>query len=308
MPLAVLTRAISGRFTLWADAQNGNYVGALFVLLSSVTLSALMIAVKDLSIVYPPWQIMLARSAGQLLLLLPFMMQGHWAMLRTSKLLWHVGRVVSAFVGVICWFYSVANLRLADAMGLSFSKALFLVGLAGIFLSERPGVIGWGATVIGFLGVLIMLGPSGSSGYDIAVLVGLTGGAAGAVTTLFIKYLTRTESTATMMAYPAIGLTVLGAIPTFFFWEPITLAAAPLFLLAAISGIVTQWCFINAYRYGEASVMATVEYTRLVTAALAGYLLFGEVPTLVAFIGIALIVFASLVSIRRERIRAGIFH
>lgn len=308
MPIGVLTRALSNRLAIWAAAQNGNTVGAMFIVLSSITVAGLMGAVRELSHVYPVWQILLARTAGQFLVLLPFMFQGHWKMLRTEKLGWHAVRVLTGFVGISGWFYSIAHLRLADAMGLSFSKAIFVVALAAYFFNERPGVVGWSATLVGFLGVLIMVGPSGAEGTMMAAGAGLVGAAAAALTTLTIKHLARTESTATMMAYPAIGLTLLTAIPSALTWVPITAEAAPLFILSVLSGIVTQWCFINAYRYGEASVIATVEYIRLVTAALAGYLLFGEVPTPMAFLGILLIVSASFVSVKRERIRAGIFH
>ncbi len=312
MPLGQLTRAVSVRLSGWASTQSGNTVGAILIVVSSLTVAGMMVAVRELGQVYPVWQIMLARTGGQLLLLLPFMYRGRWQMLRTDKLRWHVIRVVTGFFGILGWFYSITHLRFADAVGLSFTKALFLVALAAMFLRERPGIIGWGATLVGFVGVLIMAGPSGGPARsDVAVLAAIAaigGAASGAVTTLAIKYLTRTESTATMMAYPALGLTLLSGILSIFTWVPVSLEAAPLFILAMVSGIITQWCFITAYRYGEASVLATVEYIRLVAAALAGYLLFGEVPTPFVFLGILLIVSASFVSVKRERIRAGIFH
>jgi len=312
MSLGLQTRAISVRLSGWAQAQNGNTVGAILIVLSSVTVAGMMVAVRDLGQTYPVWQIMLARTGGQLVLMLPFMYRSRWRMLRTEHLRWHILRVVTAFFGILGWFYSITHLRLADAVGLSFTKALFLVGLAAIYLGERPGPLGWGATIVGFVGVLIMAGPSGGPAGDnvalLAAIAAIAGAASGAVTTLIIKFLTRTESTATMMAYPALGLTLMCGILSIFTWVPVTLAAAPLFLLAMVSGIITQWCFITAYRFGEASVLATVEYVRLVAAALAGYLLFGEVPTPLAFLGILLIVTASFVSVKRERIRAGIFH
>lgn len=308
MSIGMLARAVSTRLSKWAGNENGNVVGATLIVISSLSVAALMGAVRELGPIYPPWQIIFARAAGQLLLFLPFLVQGHLNMLRTEQFGWHIVRILAAFFGISGWFYSISHMPMADAMGLSFSKALFLVGLAAYFFREKPGVIGWGATVVGFFGVVIMVGTSGSGGPIFAVIAGLGGAAMGAIATIVIKYLTQTESTATMMAYPAIGLTLLAAIPTYFTWVPITSEAAPLFVLAVLSGIISQWCFINAYRYGEASVMATVEYVRLVTAALAGFLFFGEVPTPLAFAGILLIVAASFVSVKRERIRAGIFH
>lgn len=307
-PILVLLRTLNGRLSAWAASLGGNTIGSLFVLVSSVAVVAQMSAIKELGDAYPPWQVLLARTGGQLAMLLPFMARNRWNMLRTRAFGWHLVRTLSAYLGILGWFYSIAHMRLADAMGISFTKGLFLVALAAAFLHERPGVVGWAATIVGFFGVLVMVGPTGDSGFETAALAGLCGAAGGAVTTIAVKYLTRTESNATIMAYPAMGLTILAAIPSWYTWVPVTPEAAPLFGLAIVSGIVTQWCFISAYRHGEASVLATVEYVRVVTAALAGYLVFGEVPTPTAFLGILLIVLASLVSVRRERIRAWIFH
>ena len=293
-------------FQQLAQRIGGNTLGALLIVVSSVTVAMMMGAVKELSESYSVWQILIARTAGQLLVFLPFLFRGGGAMLKTDRPGMHVARVLFAFTGLACWFYSITHLPLAEASAIGFSKALFLVALAGVVFGERVGIIGWVASIVGFGGVLLMLDPGGAELND-AVIVAAFGALAGAGATMAIKSLTRTEGTATMMAYPAIGLTVLLAVPTALTWEPITLAALPLFALSALSGIFTQWCFITAYRYGEASVLATVEYSRLIAAAAVGYLVFAEVPGWTASIGIALIIFASLVSIRRERIRAGIF-
>ena len=82
------------------------------------------------------------------------------------------------------------------------------------------------------------------------------------------------------------------------------MAVAPHLTLLIGSAFITQWCFTNAYRHGEASVMATVEYTRLIAAAFIGFVIFSEVPTLGAVIGIILIVTASFIAVRREQIRS----
>ena len=86
-------------------------------------------------------------------------------------------------------------------------------------------------------------------------------------------------------------------------WRPITWDVAPLFAVTMVSGVVTTWCFINSYRHGEASIMATVEYSRLIAAALVGFVVFHEIPTANALVGIALIIVASFIAVRRDQIR-----
>ena len=130
------------------------------------------------------------------------------------------------------------------------------------------------------------------------------GAFANACVVMVVKKLTATDATVTIMCYPAIGLTLLCLGPSILTWQPITWQAAPMFVLIMVSGIISNWCFINSYRHGEASIMGTVEYSRLVAAALAGFLIFHEVPTLDAWLGIGLIIGASFIAVRRDQIRA----
>ena len=306
MALRHFAHAVTSRLGHWATTQNGNTIGAILLVLSSLTVAALMGVVRELSDTYSVWQIMLARALGQLVFFAPFLARNGGALLKTSQPKLHVWRILLSFFAIAAWFYSIGHLPLAQASAYGFTKGLFVVALAGLFLSEKPGIIGWAATFIGFTGILVMLDPSQAQ-LQFAALVAISGAFIASVTTLVIKRLTRTESTATLMAWSAVGLTALCAVPAFLTWQPISLAAAPLFLVAVLSGTFTQWCFISAYRYGDASVMAIVEYLRLPAAALVGFAVFAEIPTVSSLIGISLIIAASLISLRRERIRAGIF-
>ncbi|MHA1524400.1 MAG: DMT family transporter [Alphaproteobacteria bacterium] len=306
MALKIFAKAIAHRLRQWAAGQNGNTVGAVLLVLSSLTVAVLLGVVRELGDTYSVWQIMLARAVGQLVFFIPFLARRRGAILKTSRLPLHVARIVMSFFAIACWFYSISQLPLAQASAFSFSKGVFVVALAGFFLGERPGIVGWGATLVGFCGILVMLDPSQAQ-LQIAGLVAVAGALIASVTTLVIKRLTQTESTTTLMAYSAVGLTVLCVAPALLTWQPITWSAAPLFLIAALSGSFTQWCFITAYRYGEASVMAIVEYLRLPAAAFVGFAVFAEIPTFASLIGMAMIIAASLISLRRKRIRAGIF-
>lgn len=298
--------AVAATLDGWAGRHGGNAVGAFIIVVSSLTMAMMMAAVKELATVYPVWQIVFFRMAGSVIVFTPLIVRSGGAILRTNRLTLHVVRVAGAFAGLSCWFYSMAWLPLAEASALSFSKSLFLMALVGVILGERPGVIGWIAALLGFVGIVIMLDPSGDR-LNQAALIAVLGAAAGAVSSLAIKKMTTTESTATMMAYPTVGITALCVVPCILTWQPLELWALPLFALAGAAGLINQWAYITANRYAEASVLATVEYARLIAAALTGFLLFSEIPTWQAAAGAILIAAASWVQVRRERIRAGIF-
>ncbi len=287
----------------YTDLYGGNVVGAVLVVLSSLTMAAMMAAAKDLSETYSIWQIVLIRSFGIAVMLTPIMVRSGGEVLKSEVFGLQILRVVLGFIGIMCMFYSIAHLPLAEASAITFSRVIFLVGLAAILFAERVGFIGWGAAAIGFAGVAVMLDPAAEE-LNEAALVGAFGAFANACVALVVKKLAATDSTVTIMSYPALGLTALCIFPSIFTWQPITWDAVPIFVLIMFSGTITNWCFINSYRHGEASIMGTVEYSRLVVAALVGFLIFDEIPTFDALGGIALIVAASFVAVRRDQIRA----
>lgn len=287
----------------YAQKYGGNVVGATLIVLSSVTMAAMMAAAKDLSDSYSVWQIVLMRSFGVAVMLTPLIIRSGGGVLKSEVVGFQLLRVVLGFVGIVCMFYSVAHLPLAEASAISFSRVVFVVGLAAIIFAERVGVIGWGAAAIGLAGVTVMLDPAAEA-LNRAALVGAAGAFANACVVMVVKKLTATDATVTIMCYPAIGLTLLCIVPSALTWQPITWEAAPMFALIMVSGIISNWCFINSYRHGEASIMGTVEYSRLVAAALFGFVMFHEVPTPDALLGIALIIAASFIAVRRDRIRA----
>lgn len=286
----------------WSSRYGGNVVGAALMVMASFTNAMMMASVKELSLIYPIWQILLIRSLGQSAILLPLVVKTGGAVLVTRSLGLHLLRILLSFVSLMAAFYTVANMPLAEASAISFLRIIFVVALAGIIFAEKIGVIGWAATVIGLAGILIILDPTASE-LNAAALVGSAGALVTSIVTIMVKRLTQVDATSTIMCYSSFGLTIVCAVPSFFTWVPLSWSLVPLIVFLIGNAFVTQWCFTNSYRHGEASVMATVEYSRLVASALIGFAVFSEIPSLSSTIGILLIVAASLIAVRREQIR-----
>jgi drug/metabolite transporter (DMT)-like permease len=162
-----------------------------------------------------------------------------------------------------------------------------------------------GATIAGFVGVVIATGPSLVS-LETGVIVGLTRAAAAALIVFLNRSLARTEPTATIMLY--IGLvTTLGTAPVAAFsWQPLPISDLLLVSLTGAFGAFGMWLTIEAYRVGEVSALAPVPYLRIVIAILFGMLIFGEIPTWSTLIGAAIIIAATLAATRHERHRRGV--
>lgn len=266
----------------------------------------MMASVKELSLTFPIWQILLLRSLGQSTMLLPLIINTRGNVFKSNHLVLQLLRILFSFISLMAAFYTIAHLPLAEASAISFLRIIFVVALAGVVFSDKVGVIGWAAAVIGLCGILIMLDPTASE-INIAALIGAAGALVTAIVTIMVKRLTQYDATSTIMCYSSFGLTVLCAVPSAIAWEPITWSLVPLIALLIGSAFITQWCFTNAYRHGEASVIATIEYSRLIAAALLGFIIFSEVPTPTALVGITLIITASVIAIRREKIRSWLF-
>jgi drug/metabolite transporter (DMT)-like permease len=120
---------------------------------------------------------------------------------------------------------------------------------------------------------------------------------------IIIRKLAQKESLITIMAYQSVVLGFVMVIPTYFVWITPDWTDAFLLVLVGITSSIAQSLNIRAYRAGEAASIASMDYLRLLHAAIIGFLVFSEIPASQTLLGAALIVVASLYAIHRERKR-----
>jgi drug/metabolite transporter (DMT)-like permease len=279
---------------------SANVRGALWMLGSAVTFTLMTSLIKYLGDDYSPALQTFYRQAAGLLVLLPLILRDPVVAFRTSRPGILLFRSLAGTLGMVLAFWAYQEMPLAEANALSFTRTLWIVPLAIFVLGEKIGPWRLGATLIGFLGVLVMLQPS------IANAVGWPAGAALASAALFamtvtgMKMMTRDHSVTVLMTWSAALGFVLAIPLAVFEWrwpEPIDLA-----LLAAMGvlGLVTQVCYIKGMALGDAAAMAPIDYTRLVFAILFGLVLFHEVPNLVTMLGALVVIGSTLVITLRE--------
>jgi drug/metabolite transporter (DMT)-like permease len=134
-------------------------------------------------------------------------------------------------------------------------------------------------------------------------LLAIAGAAGAGLVMVIVRLLTRIDSPPTILAYQAIGVGLIMAIPAYFQWiEP---SRREWMLIAGI-GVVSyfaQKANIYAFKYGEASMLASLDYVRLLYATFFGWLLFSELPGVSTWVGAAIIILASIYTVHRERKR-----
>lgn len=284
----------------WA-ALPPNLRGTLLLLLAYAIFTVEVTAARALGGVLPNEQIVLVRSAAQLLIVIPFVVatgQG-FGFLRTRHLNLHLLRGAFSIAGLYLYFYSFGHMPIADATAISFTKVLFLVPLAVLILGERAGPARWIAAVIGFAGVLLVARPT-LDGVSLPALAGMLGALTGAGLLLVTKLLTAHESPLAIMVYVALTTTAVALIPGLLAWQAPQGEALWWLVAIGLSGPLGQYINICAYRVAEASALASVDYVRLIYGIAAGYLVFAEIPNAMTLAGAAVIVGTTLFLARHE--------
>jgi drug/metabolite transporter (DMT)-like permease len=264
-----------------------------------VLFTAEVVFVKLLANTVPVTTIMLARSAGQILYVAPLLARRGTILLRTSRPVLHL---VRGTFSLVCWglyYWSFQRLDLATATVLSFTSVMFVTALAGPVLGEIVRWRRWSATIVGFLGVVLVARPLDLE-IDPAIGIALLSALFGSGIVLTTKKLSATERTGTIMLY--IGLvTFTGSLPVAL---PFLTVPEPWqgfwLVLMGVTGPAGMHLWINAFRLADATVIAPLGYTRLIFAAIVGVLLFGEVPDGWMAAGAVLIVGSALYITLRE--------
>lgn len=275
-----------------------NMRGAFWILLAAVLSSQMLMLVKLVGSQLPSTEVAFFRGAFGLAFIMPFVLRNGVDGFRTKRPGLQALRGLSSSLILICGFYAMVHLPLAQVSAISFSRPLFVLVLAALFLGERIRMFRTMATLAGFVGVLIIVRPG--AGMEPAALIALLAAVFIAVNVTLVRILTRTDKVATMVFYPALVQTIVLAIPAAAVWQTPTWEQAGLLLGVGMVGTLMQACVVRAYSYAETSAMAPFDYTRLLFATLVGYLIFAEVPDIWTGVGSAILIGATFYIARRE--------
>lgn len=239
------------------------------------------------------------RNAFALSFMLPWLLRTRFAGARTRRLGSHFWRATIGLLSMYLWFASVAHLPMAQAVALNFTFPLFGTILAALVLKEVVRLRRWSATLVGFLGVLVVLQPWSQPLEWVAVLP-VSSALFMACSSILVKSLSRTEAPGTVVLYMNLFMTPLSLVPAVFVWQWPDLQTWGALVLLGFFAAVSHIALTRAYVRADASAVQPFDYLRLPFIALLGYLLFGEVPDLWLWIGAAIIAGSTLYIARRE--------
>lgn len=285
-----------------AGADPSTHVqGIAWMLVGTVVFSVMPITVREATRHMHPFEAAFFRNLVALLIMTPWLVSTGFTAMRTSRWRLYTTRALTGAVSMFSWFYGMAHMPLGAAQALSFTQPLFATLLAAVVLREDVRLRRWSATVLGFVGVLIIIQP-GSRPVGIPEMAVLLSALFGAMSAVQVKSLSRTESTSAMVFFLALYMTPFSLVPALFVWTWPPLEAW--FWIAAMGtvGTIGHLCVVRAYHLAEASALMPYDYIRLPMAAIFGWAIYNEALTTTFWIGAAIIAGSAIYIAHRERV------
>jgi|AntAceMinimDraft_6_1070360.scaffolds.fasta_scaffold11898_2 drug/metabolite transporter (DMT)-like permease len=232
-------------------------------------------------------------------MMLPWILRGKGNVLRTERHGLHFVSAALTALTTALLFLGLAHLPVALATTLNFTAPLFTTIMAVVLLKERVEIARWAATVVGFIGVLVILRP-GFVVFDPAILLPIASAATLALWYFTLKRLGRTESTATITVYQTIWASLLLFLLALPEWQTPSFTALWLSIAMAAMGTAAIFLMARAFELADASLVAPFDYARLPFVALFGFILFDQIPELYTVLGAAIIIGSAFYIARRE--------
>lgn len=286
------------------DQRADNLRGIVMMVIAVGCFALMDAALKLLTPHYPALQVAALRGYASLpVVILWAAVLGSRARLFQVRWSLHVLRGLVGIVMLASFAYGLRSLPLSEAYAIFFVAPLLITALAGPLLGERVGANRWWAIAIGLVGVLIVLRPAGTQMLSLGGVAVLVATLCYAITAITARVLGRTDTSVSMvfwlMLMIALGATALTGSD----WQPILVEHTWILVAIAVTGSLGQYAVTEAFKRGQASLIAPFEYTALAWALGLDWLLWQTLPQPIVLLGAAIVVAGGLYLLWSERRR-----
>ncbi len=270
-----------------------------FMALSAVLFGCMAIVIRLASEQLHAFEIAFFRNFFGFVFTAPLFLKHGIGILKTDKLHLYIGRCMIGIISMMCGFWAIVHLPLAEAVAISYSTPLFVTILAVLFLGEVVGLRRWSAVLAGFVGVLIIMQP-GSQTFNADMMIALMAAVMSAIVAISIKVLSRTEKADAIVIYTTMLWVPMSLIPALFVWEwPVGITW--LWIIAAgFFGTTAHLFWTRALKLGDASMLTPISFFQVPVVAIGAWIVFDEKIGAMAFLGASIIFVANAYIARRE--------
>ena len=274
--------------------------GALFSLTAFGLYATHDVVVKFLGASYAPFQtIFFSTLLSFPLVTLMLMRDRTDGNLRPRQPVWVAIRTGAAILNVVAAFYPFSVLPLAQAYAIFFAMPLLITLLAIPILGEKVGIRRGLAVAAGLVGVIIVLRP-GQAEFGLGQFSALGAAVTGSLVSIIVRKIGQEERSAVLMLYPMVANFLVMAFVLPFVYRPLPIEHLGLLALMSGLGFVAGLFIIAAYRTAPAVIVAPMQYSQIIWAALYGYLFFNEGVDGYTLAGTSVIVASGLYIVLRE--------
>ncbi len=273
--------------------------GAVWMVMGGVSLVLMAIDIRYLAPKFNVLEMIFIRSVISFCFMLPWAFKVGLAGLKTERIGLHVFRNAIHYVGNLGWFLGVTLVTLADLSALQFTIPLFTVVMAALILHEKVGLHRWTATVIGFIGALIIIRP-GYIPIEIGTIAVILSAFFYACSQIATKKLSDTDNPNLVIFYMGSIFVLISFGPAMFVWVTPDWQDAVPFLILGATGYFAHFCIIRAFAAADASYITPFDFVRLPVSAFFGFMLFGEATEAWTWIGAGIIFCATYYITWRE--------
>ena len=285
-----------GLLKIFADRFNALSVviqAAWWMTLSAFAYAASIGIAHHLTEHLPVFEVALGRNVFAVAFMIPWLMKVGLSAMRTNHFGMHAVRGLFSAANVWFLFGALAVAPIADVSAITFMMPIVASILAVLFFREKTSVWQWMATLAGFGGALIVIRP-GMADFNPGLLLAVASVIAGSAVAMLIKGLLKHDSSDTVAAWLFVSHTVLGLIPAIIVWIQPSWQDVLWMALLGYLGTVIQRAFNRSMALADATVVLPFNFTRLIWAALFGFLFFAEIPDIWTWIGGTVIFLASV--------------
>lgn len=270
---------------------NKKYKGIFYIILSAFFFALMSMFIR-LSGNIPSFQKAFFRNFVALIMAFAIMIKNHEKIkIKKENLKYLSMRAICGTVGIICNFYAVDHLNLADASMLNKMSPFFAIIFSFFLLKEKISPVQAIIVAGAFIGSLFIVKPSAQILSSPASLIGLIGGMGAGTAYTFVRILGQRGENKSFIVLFFSAFSCLVFLPFLIFsYQEMNFKQFAFLILAGASACGGQFSVTSAYCYAPAREISVYDYSQLIFATILGFIVFGQIPDLSSIIGYIIII------------------
>ena len=230
----------------------------------------------------------------------------HWKVINTpkDKTGWLVLILRSVFgtIGLVLNFYAISHISLADSSIIQKLSPFIIIILSYIFFKEEMTRFQVFAIIIAFIGITLIIKPSGNNIISMGALAALLGALCAGIAYTCVRYLGTHNISGEFIIFFFSSLSSLMLLPYLILdYRSMTLYQLSMLLLAGISATIGQYGVTFAYKFAAAKNISVFDYSQVLFSGIFGYMFFGEFPDFQSLIGYIIVISVGIVLVLRSK-------